>query len=929
MLGLIKRWLDDNDRELRRYGRVVERINQLEPETSRLDDAALAARTVEFRQRLERGEPLDDLVPEAFAVVREAARRTLGMRPFDVQLIGGLVLHEGKIAEMKTGEGKTLVATLPAYVNALTGRGVHIVTVNDYLARRDSEWMGQVFRFLGLSVGLVTHGMDHARRRAAYHSDITYVTNNEVGFDYLRDNMALYKDHLVQRDLHYAIIDEVDSILIDEARTPLIISGQIDRPTELYVKFADIARRLRRDEDYTVDEKARTVAPTEQGIAKVERALGIDNLYDHEHMDLSHYLINALRAKELMKRDVDYVVKDGQVIIVDEFTGRLMFGRRYSDGLHQAIEAKEGVRIERETQTLASITFQNLFRMYEKLAGMTGTAETEAEEFRKIYGLDVIVVPTHRPMIREDHPDVVFTTEAGKFRAVVEEIEECHRRGQPVLVGTISIEKSEHLSRMLKQRGIPHQVLNAKYHEQEAMIIAQAGRKGAVTIATNMAGRGTDIMLGGNPAYMAREELVRRGYPPELVAAAAEQIPTDDPQVLEARALYRELLEQYREQTEREREEVVRLGGLHIIGTERHESRRIDNQLRGRAGRQGDPGSSRFYVSLEDDLMRLFGSDNIRGILERLGVREDEPIESPMVTRAIENAQRKVESRNFTMRKHVLEYDDVLNQQRQVIYAQRRRVLEGEDLREHILDMIDKVVDDLLARYASRDADPEDWNLAGLVEYLEANFFAPGTVDSASLDVMDHKGLRERVRRLFLDAYEAKERQIGAATMRELERVLLLRTVDSKWTEHLAAVDDLREGIGLRAYGQRNPLLEYKFEAFEMFQDMISRIQEEVVRLLFKVQVQADQTGAAALQRRQVARADRAVHGPVPAMAGAGSVLETAGARAAAAGAAGQPAGSPAGAARPEPVRVEKIGRNDPCPCGSGKKYKKCCGRSA
>ncbi|HEX6989211.1 MAG TPA: preprotein translocase subunit SecA [Bacillota bacterium] len=933
MLGLIKRWLDDNQRELRRYGRIVEQINELEAEISRLDDAALAASTARFRQALEQGRPLDDLVPEAFAVVREAARRTVGLRPFDVQLIGGLALHEGRIAEMKTGEGKTLVATLPAYVNALTGRGVHIVTVNDYLARRDSEWMGQIFRFLGLRVGLVVHGLTHAQRRTAYHADITYVTNKEVGFDYLRDNMALYREQLVQRELHYAIIDEVDSILIDEARTPLIISGQIDRPTELYVKFAQLARRLKRDEDYTVDEKARTVAPTEQGVARVEQALGVGNLYDHEHVDLSHYLINALRAKELMKRDVDYVVKDGQVIIVDEFTGRLMFGRRYSDGLHQAIEAKEGVRIERETQTLASITFQNLFRMYTKLAGMTGTAETEAEEFRKIYGLDVVVIPTHRPMIRVDNPDVVFTTSAGKLRAVVDEVEECHRRGQPVLVGTITIERSEQLSRMLKQRGVPHQVLNAKHHEQEAMIIAQAGRKGAVTIATNMAGRGTDIMLGGNPDYMAREELARRGRPPELIVAAAEQTPTEDPQVREVRAEYRELLEKFRRQTEQEHDEVIRLGGLHIIGTERHESRRIDNQLRGRSGRQGDPGSSRFYVALDDDLMRLFGSDNIRGILERLGVGEDEPIESPMVTRAIENAQRKVESRNFSMRKHVLEYDDVLNQQRAVIYAQRRRVLEGEDLREHVVDMIGQVIDDLLERYASRDADPENWNLQGLVEYLEANFFAPGQVGLEALDAMDHAGLRQRLERLFLDAYEAKERLVGTQTMRELERVLVLRTVDSKWTEHLAAIDELREGIGLRAYGQRNPLLEYKFEAFEMFKDMISRIQEEVVRLQFKVQVQAGAAGAVSLQRRQVARADQAVHASLPAMAagaaGGGSVLEVAGGRAASARGSGTAAAGGGAAPRPAPVRSEKVGRNDPCPCGSGKKYKKCCGRTA
>lgn len=914
-MGLLKKILDDNQRELKRYRRMVGRINELEPEVERLSDEELSQKTAEFRRRLDAGETLDDLLFEAFAVVREAARRTVGMRHFDVQLIGGMVLHEGKVAEMKTGEGKTLVATLPAYLNALTGKGVHVVTVNDYLARRDSEWMGQIYRFLGLEVGLIVHGLDAARRRRSYAADITYATNNELGFDYLRDNMALYKEHLTQRQLNYAIIDEVDSILIDEARTPLIISGQAEKPTELYTTFARIARSLRINEDYTVDEKARTVAPTEQGVARVEKMLGVNNLYDPEHGDLSHYLINALKAKELMKRDVDYVVQNGQVIIVDEFTGRLMFGRRYSDGLHQAIEAKEGVTIQRESQTLASITFQNFFRMYNKLAGMTGTAATEAEEFRKIYGMDVIVIPTHRPMIRVDHPDVVYPTQAAKLKAVVEEIVECHQRGQPVLVGTISIERSELLSQMLKKRGIPHQVLNAKYHEQEAMIIAQAGRKGAVTIATNMAGRGTDIVLGGNPDFRAREELKKEGVPPEIIAVAAEKTPVDDEAVLAARRRYQELFRRFEAEAQKEREEVLAAGGLHIIGTERHESRRIDNQLRGRAGRQGDPGSSRFYVSLEDDLMRLFGSDNIRGILDRLGVQDDERIESPLVTRAIENAQRKVESRNFTIRKHVLEYDDVLNQQRNVIYQQRRQVLEGAPLGDVLADMFRAVAEQVVERFASRDLVPEDWNLGGLIEHLRLNYLGDQlSLTEQDLDTMERDELVERVVQVFQEAHAAKEAQIGSDTMRELERVILLRVVDSKWMEHLAAIDELREGIGLRAYGQRDPLVEYKFEAYEMFQDMIRRIQDEVVRLLLRVQIRSgqDQVPAVALRRQRVAREDRAVHASFAGMAATG----TEGAATAAAGAVQQ-----------QPVRVNKVGRNDPCPCGSGKKYKKCCGR--
>ncbi len=921
VLGLLKKALNYNERELRRLRGLVERINAREPEVAALSDGELRAKTAEFRSRVERGESLDELLPEAFAVCREAARRTLGLRHFDVQLMGGIVLHEGKIAEMKTGEGKTLVATLPAYLNALEGRGVHVVTVNDYLAKRDSEWMGQIYRFLGLEVGLIVHGLSPAQRRRAYAADITYGTNNEFGFDYLRDNMALYRHDVVQRELNYAIVDEVDSILIDEARTPLIISGQADKPTDLYYKFARIVEQLRPGEDYTVEEKTHTVAPTEQGIRKVEKALGVANLYDADNMDLSRYLINALKAKELYLRDRDYVVKDGQVIIVDEFTGRLMFGRRWSDGLHQAVEAKEGVRIQRESQTLATITLQNYFRMYRKLAGMTGTAATEEEEFQKIYGMDVVVIPTHKTMIRVDYPDVIYKTEAAKFRAVVREIKERHARGQPVLVGTVSIEKSERLSALLKREGIPHQVLNAKYHEREAEIVAQAGRLGAVTIATNMAGRGTDILLGGNPEFLARQELRRLGYPPEVIAEAVELYgePSSE-EVARARQEYRRLLEEKKRETDAEHERVVALGGLHIIGTERHEARRIDNQLRGRAGRQGDPGSSRFYLSLEDDLMRIFGADLIRGWLDRLGLQEDEPIEHNMVTRAIENAQRRVENRNFEARKHVLEYDDVLNQQRAVVYGQRRQVLEGADLRETILGYVEEIVDRLLEAYANPKAHPEEWDLEELVRRLEEAFLPRGLVTVAELEGLGAEALRERLLQAAREEYGRREAAIGPEAMREVERTLLLRTVDEHWIEHLDAMDDLREGIGLRAYGQRDPLVEYKIEAYERFQEMIRSLKETVVRRLFRLQVEV----APALERRQVAGGWTE---------GRGVLLDWAAGAEAAGGGGDAPAPAAVPAAprqqRREPVRVQKVGRNDPCPCGSGKKYKKCCGLNA
>ncbi|RDV82122.1 preprotein translocase subunit SecA [Ammonifex thiophilus] len=885
MLKLLAHLLDDNAREIKRLRGMVARINELEPEVQKLSDEELAAKTQEFKERLARGATLDELLYEAFAVVRETARRVLGMRHFDVQLMGGIVLHQGRIAEMKTGEGKTLVATLPAYLNALTGRGVHIVTVNDYLARRDAEWMGQIYRFLGLSVGVIVQGLGTAERKKAYQSDIVYGTNNEFGFDYLRDNLAVDPSELVQRELYYAIIDEVDSILIDEARTPLIISGPSSKPTDLYYTFARIAPRLVPGEDYTVDEKTRTVAVTESGVAKVEKWLKIDNLCDERNLELMHHLQQALKAHALMKRDRDYVVKDGQVIIVDEFTGRLMYGRRYSDGLHQAIEAKEGLKIERESQTLATITLQNYFRMYEKLAGMTGTAATEEEEFRKIYGMDVVVIPTHKPMIRQDLPDVVFKTEEAKFRAVVEEIARRHAKGQPVLVGTTSIEKSEILSRMLQKRGIPHNVLNAKHHEREAEIVAQAGRLGAVTIATNMAGRGTDILLGGNPVFLAKEEMRRRGYSPELIAAATEYGPPKTPEEAEARRVFKEILEEKTRLTEEERKKVVALGGLHIIGTERHESRRIDNQLRGRCGRQGDPGSTQFFLSLEDDLLRLFGGETIANLATRLGIDEDTPIEHPLLTRAIESAQKRVEQRNFSLRKHVLEYDDVLNQQREVIYAQRRRVLAGENLREVVRGMIEEVVARAVATYCPEGVHPEEWDLNGLAEYA-AQVFLPSGVDPKELEGLRREALRDLLTSRALEFYERREAELGPETMRELERLLLLRLVDEKWMDHLDAMDRLREGIGLRAYGQRDPLVEYKLESYQMFQNMIAAIQEDTVRYLFRLKV------APAVERRVMVENRSEEEKPSRTVR-----------------------------------REKKVGRNDPCPCGSGKKYKKCCGR--
>ena len=781
---------DPNEKELKQIKVIVDKINSLEKSMESLSSANLAAKTGEFKVRLQKGETLDDLLPEAFAVVREASRRVTGMRHFDVQMIGGIVLHRGKIAEMRTGEGKTLVATLPVYLNALTGKGVHVVTVNDYLAKRDSEDMGRIYKALGLSVGLIVHDMNPHERRAAYMADVTYGTNNEFGFDYLRDNMVVNVDQMVQRELNFCIVDEVDSILIDEARTPLIISGPGEKSTDLYRILAQVVSTMNEGEDYTVDEKTKQVAPTEVGIAKAEQMLGIKNLYDTEHgIDFSHQIMCALKAKALMHRDRDYVVKDGQVIIVDEFTGRLMFGRRFSEGLHQAIEAKEGVKVERESQTLATITFQNYFRMYNKLAGMTGTAKTEEQEFQKIYNLSVVVVPTNKPMIRTDAPDVIYKTKLAKYKAAVNEIEACHKSGRPVLVGTTSIAQSEELSAMLKRRGIAHNVLNAKYHEQEAEIISHAGQYGAVTIATNMAGRGTDIVLG---------------------------------------------------------EGVPELGGLHIIGTERHESRRIDNQLRGRCARQGDPGSSKFFLSLEDDLMRLFGSDNIAGIMDKLGMEDDEPIEHSLVTKSIENAQKKVEGRNFNIRKYVLEYDDVMNQQREVIYAQRKKILAKADLRENIMEMVEKVVDRTMAMYAPAEVYSEDWDLQALIRYAE-EFFAPhGLLNADELGNLSREELDEYLHKVADEHYKAREAAIGSDLMRELENLVMLKVVDNHWMEHLDSMDLLREGVGLRAYGQKDPLVEYKFEAYDRFEAMIGSIQDDVVRYIYHVNVVTEQQAAEA-----------------------------------------------------------------------------------
>ncbi|MGB9716279.1 MAG: preprotein translocase subunit SecA [Thermodesulfovibrionales bacterium] len=875
-----------NERELKRLWPIVEQINSHESSLTNLTDVQLREKTEGFKRRLEAGDTLNDLLPEAFAVVREVSKRRLKMRHFDVQLLGGIVLHEGKIAEMKTGEGKTLVATLPVYLNALEGKGVHVVTVNDYLAKRDAQWMGPIYSFLGLSVGVIQHDSSFiydpsyfssdkrleflrpCSRKEAYLADITYGTNNEFGFDYLRDNMKYDISDYCQRELNYAIVDEVDSILIDEARTPLIISGPSEESTDKYYRVDKIIPKLQKGIDYTVDEKAKTVILTEEGNLKVERLLNVGNLYDPANIELVHHVLQALKAHNLFKKDVDYVVKDGEVIIVDEFTGRLMPGRRWSDGLHQAVEAKEGVKIESENQTLATITFQNYFRMYKKLAGMTGTADTEAEEFARIYNLEVVVIPTNEPMIRVDFPDVVYKTERAKLNAVIREIEELHNKGQPVLVGTVSIEKSEVLSNLLKKKGIPHSVLNAKYHEKEAEIIAQAGRSGAVTIATNMAGRGTDIILGGNPEGLAKEFLKdKKDY-------------TEDD--------FQQALKKAYEICLKDKEKVISLGGLHIIGTERHEARRIDNQLRGRSGRQGDPGSSRFYLSLEDDLMRIFGSDKVSGLMNRLGMEEDIPIENKIVTKAIENAQKRVEAHNFDIRKHLLEYDDVMNKQRKEIYSFRKEILQGENLKERIFSMIDEVIDEMISIYCNEERNKEEWDLKGLSDAVYGVFsFTPNIVPSDSL--------REDLVLQIKDVYDKKESEIGSDMLRYIEKIIFLQVVDTQWKDHLLAMDHLKEGIGLRGYGQRDPLVEYKKEAFEMFSEMTERISTEVLSRLFKIQVQK-QERIEKIPVKQVRMNYNRGEGT--------TTVQTV-------------------------RRGRKIGRNEPCPCGSGKKYKKCCGINA
>jgi len=900
-----------SDRELKQIYPIVDKIEALEPEYQALSDAELAAKTPRFKERLANGETLDDILPEAFAAVREASVRVLGLRPYRVQLVGGVVLHQGRIAEMKTGEGKTLVATLPAYLNALSGQGVHIVTVNDYLAKRDSEWMGKVYRFLGLSVGLIIHGLDKAQRQQAYAADITYGTNNEMGFDYLRDNMALYGGELVQRGHHFAIVDEVDSILIDEARTPLIISGMGEKSTQMYDMAEMFVRSLKKTviaetdekaeededsvEDYIVDEKARTATLTSKGVKKAEEYFHVENLSDPENSTLNHHINQAIKAHGVMKKDIDYVIKDGQIIIVDEFTGRLMFGRRYSEGLHQAIEAKERVKVERESKTLATITFQNYFRLYNKLSGMTGTALTEEEEFGTIYKLDIIEIPTNRPLARQDDNDVVYKTESAKYKAVIEQIKDCHAKGQPVLVGTVSIDKNEHLSKLLSREGIKHNVLNAKNHEREAEIVAQAGKLGAVTVATNMAGRGTDIMLGGNAEFLAKNDLRKSGLTDELIAEATGYAETSDEEILSARQRYADSYQKHKEEIEGEAQKVREAGGLFIIGTERHDSRRIDNQLRGRAGRQGDPGETRFYLSLEDDLIRLFGGDRINGLMEKLDLPEDLPIENKMLTKSIESAQTSVESRNFQARKSTLEYDDVMNKQREIIYGQRKQVLDGRDIRDVITGMISSIISMTVQNAFGEQKHLDGEGYKSILSALEGTFFpkysARLTEDEAAQ--VSAEDLTERLTAKALEVYAAKEQEVTPPVMRELERVIMLRVVDEYWMDHIDAMQDLRQGIRLRAYAQSNPVDAYKQESLHMFEEMIAAIQEETVRRLYSVRIQKNEE----VKRERVAT--------------------------------GITEGRGDGTVKKQPRRVQKIGRNDPCPCGSGKKYKHCCGRDA
>lgn len=904
-----------SERELKRIYPIRDKVLALDEQFSKMSDQELKAMTPKLKERLSNGESLDDILPEAFATCREAAWRVLGMKHFPVQIVGGIVLHQGRIAEMKTGEGKTLVATLPVYLNALTGKGVHVVTVNDYLAKRDSEEMGKVYRWLGLTVGLVIHDIEPADRQKAYDSDITYGTNNEFGFDYLRDNMQIYKENRVQRGHYFAVVDEVDSILIDEARTPLIISGRGDKSTDLY-KVADrFARTLKMykvkelddkeehddviDADYIVDEKAKTATLTKSGVKKAEEFFGLENLMDMENSTIQHHINQAIKAHGTMQRDINYVVKDNEVMIVDEFTGRIMNGRRYSEGLHQAIEAKEGVEVKRESKTLATITYQNLFRMYEKLSGMTGTAMTEEQEFREIYGMDVIEIPTNKPVIRNDMPDVVYKTENGKFNAVVEQVKECHEKGQPVLVGTVSIETSERLSALLKRHGIKHQVLNAKYHEKEAEIVAQAGQYGAVTIATNMAGRGTDIMLGGNAEYLAKNQMRKEGYYENLIVEATGFGDADDEEIIEARQRFTELSKKFKEELRPEAEKVKEAGGLFIVGTERHESRRIDNQLRGRSGRQGDPGCSRFYLSLEDDLMRLFGGDRINSMMDSLKIDENTPIENRILSNTIESAQRKIEGRNFGIRKNVLQFDDVMNKQREIIYAQRNKVLDGEDLKESILSMMDETVDSAMAMYMPEGVEPDHWNMEGFRNYF-IGLIAGSLLEleDDELKKVDRKELGEQIKEKVHQLYAKREEELGENITRELERVVLLKQVDTKWMDHIDAMDELKKGISLRSYGQKDPVVEYRIEGFDMFDEMIAGIREETVKILLLAPFRKPNAPMPqeAPKREQVAQPT---------------------------------ATSSDGTVTPATIRRQgkKVGRNDPCPCGSGKKYKNCCGR--
>lgn len=919
-MGLIEKIFGDLDeKEVKKVSKIADKVMAYEKEMEALTDDQLREKTAEFKKRVqEDGESLDDILPEAFAVCREGAWRSLGMKHFYVQVIGGIVLHQGRISEMKTGEGKTLVATLPAYLNALEGKGVHVVTVNDYLAKRDMEWMGKLYTFLGLTVGCVIHGISEADRKAAYQADITYGTNNEYGFDYLRDNMVIYKEAMMQRELNYAIIDEVDSILIDEARTPLIISGKGDKSTDMYRRADGFVRTLRKDDDFTIEEKDKQIALTDEGVEKCEKYFGVENFADPENMEINHHVLQALKARNMMKRDVDYIVKDGEIIIVDEFTGRLMFGRRYSDGLHQAIEAKEGVLVRSESRTLATITLQNYFRMYQKLAGMTGTAKTEESEFRDIYNMDVVVIPTNKPVIREDLQDAVYATEHGKYKSIVDRVEEAHKKGQPVLVGTISIEKSELIADALKKRGIKDfNVLNAKQHEKEAQIIAEAGRLGAITIATNMAGRGTDIILGGNPEFEARKLMVQKGYDDEAITFATSFMQSEDQELLNARQEYRELLEKAKEERKGEQEKVVELGGLCIIGTERHESRRIDNQLRGRSGRQGDPGQTQFCISMEDDLMRLFGGERMQSIVQRLGVEEDEAIEAKMITKQIENAQKKVEGKNFSIRKYVLQYDNVMNKQREIIYGERKKVLFGENLREDLVSMTHELIDEIVDPVTMESKFAEEWDFDTLNKGLRkiSPRFEPLDFDKETLADMDEASLKSGLYEDFEELYQTKEEEIGVDRLREVERMLLIRIVDNKWMDHIDAMDQLRSGIGVRGLGGQDPAVAYAQEGFDMFEAMIHSIKEDFVKFCYNATIKTSTERRDVIGSGEEHKDEFSEEDALMARGGQDVPAE---------------AVIPKREHKQQTVRrdMPKVGRNDPCPCGSGKKYKHCCGRT-